>query len=152
MKRILFVAIFIVALPLATFCQQPYPNNAAKTARALMKQESRWVRAVLRHDVRTMDKLLAYDYVGVSSGGDVKNKAQTMADFRSAPVRFLEIKLDDFNLRVEGDSYVVSGRAKVKARVGDQVLFQQFRYAKIYVKRRGRWQVIEMHMTHVTEE
>jgi ketosteroid isomerase-like protein len=141
MRRILLVATFIFAVPALVLCQVR-PVSTAKAARALMRMESRWVRAVLRHDVKTMDRLLADEYIGVGSDGLVKDKAQTMADFRAATRGFSSIDLDDFDLSVNGDSYVVSGRARIKVRLEDHDLSQQFRYSKVYVKRRRRWQVI----------
>jgi hypothetical protein len=151
MRRILIVATFIFTLPAPVLCQAR-PDSAAKAASALMRMEGKWVRAVLRHDVKTMERLLADEYMGVGSNGEVKDKAQTIADFRAARRGFSSIDLDDFDLRVEGDSYVVSGRARVKVRLEDHDLDQEFRYAKVYVRRRGRWQVVALHMTRLGEE
>jgi ketosteroid isomerase-like protein len=148
MKRILLVATFIFTLPTPVLCQA-YPDNTAKVARALMKLEDKWARAVLRHDVKAMDRLLADEYIGVGSGSVVKDKAQTMADFRAATRRFSSIELGDFNLRADGDSYVVSGRARVKVKGEDHDLNEQFRYVKVYVRRRGQWQVIALHITRM---
>lgn len=150
MGRILLVATFIFALPASALCQA-HPDNTARMARALMKLENRWVRAVLRHDVKTMDRLLADEYLSVGSDGEVRDKPRTMADFRSSSLSFAAIKLDNFSLRVEGDMYVVSGRAIVKFKTEGRNLGGQFRYAKTYVKRRGRWQVISMHTTRLTD-
>jgi len=150
MRRVLLVATFIFIVPTLILCQAR-PDSTARAARALMRMENRWVRAVLRHDVKTMDRLLAEEYIGVGSDGEVKDKAQTMADFRAATRGFSSVDLDDFDLSVDGDSYVVSGRARVKVRLEDHDLDQQFRYSKVYVKRRGRWQVIALHMNRLEE-
>lgn len=151
MKRILLVAAFTLCLPLAALCQQVRPENIAKAARAIMKMEGKWVRAVLRHDVKTMSRILADDYIGVSSGGEIKDKAQTMKDFKSAALSFSAMDLSDFDLHAEGEMYIVTGRALVKATVGSRDLDGHFRYAKTYVKRRGRWQVLALYITRSTE-
>lgn len=126
MTRILLVATFILSLQMAALCQAR-PDHTVKA------------------------RLLADEYIGISSNSEVKNKAQAMTDFRAAPRSFSSIDLDDFNLRADGDSYVISGRARVKVRWEDHDLNQQFRYAKAYVRRRGRWQVIALHMIGVVK-
>ena len=154
MKGILIVLAFAVSMP--SFAHggqsQHSADDTARVVQAVMKLERKWVSAILRHDVKTMDRLLADDFIGVGSGGVVRDKIQTMADFRSSPASFTAIDLDEFNFRVDADSYVMSGRARVKVRLEDQELSQQFSYSKVYVKRRGRWQIIALHMARLTEE
>lgn len=152
LRRTLLVVTFILSLPLICLGQQVRPDKTRKATRAIRKMEDKWTRAVLHRDVKSMDRLLANEYIGVGSNGEVRDKTQTPTDFRSSPLGFDVIALGDFDLRVEGDLYVISGRVRMRVVAEDQSLAHQYRYVKVYVKRRWRWQVIALHMMRLIQE
>src|SRR5215210_2157610 len=119
MMRAFTIAAFTLAVSFFVPGQPARQNNGdtSKAVMRVMKLESRWVRAVMRRDAKALGRILADDYVGTSSSGEARNKAQTMADFKSAALSFSSMELDDFDVRVYGDQCVVSGRATVKVNI-----------------------------------
>jgi ketosteroid isomerase-like protein len=117
----------------------------------VMRLEGRWVKAVMRRDVKALGRILADDYVGTGSDGEVHNKAQTLAELKSAAVGFKSFKQDGFDVRFDGGTATVTGRATITVLVEDAEVSGRFTYTRVYVRRRGRWQVIQSRTTYVGE-
>jgi len=153
MMRAFVIAAFVLAF------SSPAPGRPARqkggdTGKALvqvMKLEGRWVRAVMRRDVKALGRILADDYVGTGSDGEVHDKAQTLAELRSAPVGFKSFTQDGFDVRFDGDTATVTGRATVTVLVEDEAVSSLFSYTRVYVRRKGRWQVTSSRTTLVDD-
>ena len=153
MMRAFVIAALVVAFSSAA-PGRPARQRGGNTSKALvqvMKLEGRWVRAVMRRDVKALGRILADDYVGAGSDGEIHNKAQTLAELRSAPVGFKSFTQDGFDVRFDGDTATVTGRATVTVLLEDEAVSTLFSYTRVYVRRKGRWQVTSSRTTRVDE-
>src|SRR5215211_8980961 len=139
MRGILIIVAFTDLMPSSVLCRQANKSagDTARAVRAVMKLESRWVRAVTRRDVKALGRILADDYVGTGSDGEVHDKAQTLAELRSAPVGFKSFKQDGFDVRFDGDTATVTGRATVTVLVEDEAVSSEER--RVGKECRSRW-------------
>lgn len=147
MTRAFVIAAFVLTAP-AFATTRPARQNKGDTGKALvqvMKLEGRWARAVVRRDVKALGRILADDYTGSDSGGTVRNKAQTSAELKSAPVPVESLTPYDFGVEIDGDAATVNARATIKLRLEGQVVSRTFSYTRHYVRRKGRWLVPESH-------
>src|SRR5215210_2955959 len=154
MRGILIIVAFTVLMPSSVLCRQANQSagDTGRAVRAVMKLESRWVRAVTRRDAKALGRILADDYVGTGSDGEVHDKAQTLAELRSAPVGFKSFTQDGFDVRFDGDTATVTGRATVTVLVEEEAVSTLFSYTRVYVRRKGRWQVTQTLTTRIDEQ
>lgn len=102
--------------------------------------------AIRTGDMETLDRLYADDFRGVTTTGQVVDKATLMSVFKGVDRR-LTFTGEDVRVRVIGDVALVSGL--VTGRAGDKVV-TAFRYLHVYVQREGRWQLSTGQSTNVS--
>jgi ketosteroid isomerase-like protein len=113
-------------------------------AQQLLYMEMDWSDADKRRDSTWFERNLADDYFGISSlTGKLNSKADDVADIKNRKEVFDSAVSSDMQVRVEGNTGVVTGIYHLKGRDDKgQLLDRRIRYTDIYVKKDGRWQVI----------
>jgi ketosteroid isomerase-like protein len=112
-------------------------------AGVLAYTEREWNDAALKHDRAWFERNYAFDASDISSrNGGLMTKAQALADAATDKTEFQSLDLSDLNVRVEGNTAVVTG---VNHEVGRDAQGKGFdrrvRFTDVYIKRDGRWQV-----------
>jgi hypothetical protein len=129
----------LYALP-PTATAVPLPPDLAKAV-------ADYDAAQIHGDGTALQRLLAEDYTLVNSSGETESKAQLIADY-TAP----GYKLDPFAVRepiekVWTDGAVMGGVATLTGIDGGKRFEVTLRFADIWAKRRGIWQVIYTHVS-----
>jgi ketosteroid isomerase-like protein len=109
----------------------------------LAYMEREWNDAALKHDAAWVERNYAFDASDISSRtGAIMTKAQALADARADKTAFQSLDLSDLNVRVEGNTAVVTG---INHEVGRDAQGKPFdrrvRFTDVFIKRDGRWQV-----------
>ncbi len=125
-------------------------SGAAEQAVGQLHNES--FQAILRADTTVLDRVWADDYSLTNPGGNVMAKAAFIGALKSGGLKFETLDLSDTNVRVYGDTAVVTGRATVKAKGDNQDIAEQVRYISVYVKRQGQWQAVAMQTTRIGQQ
>lgn len=109
----------------------------------LAYMEREWNDAVLKRDVSWFERNYASDMTEISSRtGALANKIQAVADVRTDKAVLQSLDLSDLNVRVEGNTAVVTGVNHVLGRDAQgKALDQRVRFTDVFIKRDGRWQV-----------
>jgi ketosteroid isomerase-like protein len=137
MRNISRVLALVVALPLLASEEQ--------AVRAALDE---WIGALARNDVAAVERLVADDYVITAGGeGKVMGKKEDLEVLHSGRVKFESAEASDVNVRVFGQTAVVTGVASFKV-VGLPAVIQE-RFTDVYVKRKGRWQPVASHTTPI---
>lgn len=94
-----------------------------------------------------LERLLADDYTLVNSSGAVQDKAGLIADY-TAP----GYKIEPFDIlepveKVWSDGAVMGGLVHLKGVSGGKPFAVTLRFADIWAKRNGRWQVVYCHVS-----
>ena len=112
-------------------------------AGVLAYMEREWNDAAVRRDASWFERNFASDVTQVGSRtGVLANKAQAVAQVRTDKTVFQSLDLSDLNVRVEGNTAVVTGVNHVVGRDAQgKPIDQRVRFTDVFVKRDGRWQV-----------
>ena len=107
----------------------------------LLYMELEWAEADQKGDLAWFERNLADNYSGVSSRtGKLTTKADEIADIKNRKDVFASVAASDMQVRVEGNTGVVTGVYHMKGRdEKGQPLDRRIRYTDVYVKRDGRW-------------
>lgn len=134
----LIIAAFTLITPVAFAVG--LPPDLAKAVRA-------YDQAQIRGDRAELQRLLAEDYMLLNSSGQIENKAQLIADY-TAP----GYKLEPFEVRepletVWSDGAVLGGIATLRGVDAGKPFSVTLRFADVWAKRNGSWQVIYTHVS-----
>lgn len=120
------------------------------TETSLMQMERDWAQAMINGDMAALDRIMAPDWVLISPFGWKQTRAEAMEDFRSGAMKFVSMTPSDLDIRVFGDTAVVTGRSVDKGTYKGQDMSGEYRFTDVFVKRDGRWQAVSTHVTRVT--
>ena len=129
---LILVALLTVSVQAKSPAKKAKAPSAASVAATLRQMEHDWSQAGLKRDSKTMDRILADDWISVDFRGKRVTKAQAMAELESAKTPPQAIELGEMKVRVFGNAAIVTGAD----RSGD------FVWTDVFVKRNGRWQAV----------
>jgi ketosteroid isomerase-like protein len=116
----------------------------------LIKLERDWDDAFHRKDVAFIDRVLAEEFVstyGDGSRGDRAKELKLAVEFNQ---QVDSSTLDEFVVKVYGDSAVVWFTQRMVGPSKGQRLELTYRYIDVFVMRDGRWQCVASQSTKVT--
>jgi ketosteroid isomerase-like protein len=116
----------------------------------LITLERDWDAAFHRKDVAFIDRVLAEEFVstyGDGSRGDRAKELKLAAEFNQ---QIDSSTLDEFVVKVYGDTAVVWFTQRVVGPSKGQTLSLTYRYVDVFVMRDGRWQCVASQSTKVT--
>jgi hypothetical protein len=122
-----------------TAAQRP---SQAESEAYMRKAEEDWANLAVKANPGLMDRILADDYVGVSSENRVVNKASYLKAQATEKYtgRFVSSKLDYVNYRHFGDTVLAQGAESVKRADGTPDL--KLIWTDVWMWRDGKWQVV----------
>jgi ketosteroid isomerase-like protein len=123
-------------------------SMAADIPDDLRKAVEDYDHAQVKADGAEMRRLVADDYVLVNSSGKVQNKSELIADYLAPGYKIEPYEILEPVEKVWGDGAVMGGLVHLKGLSGGKPFAISLRFADIWAKRNGRWQVV---YTHVSE-
>jgi ketosteroid isomerase-like protein len=116
------------------------------TVRAL---ENRWQNAIAKHDVSTIDELIAEDFVATSSTGRKGSKSTLLYEVKRDPNTYTSATAHGMTVRSYGGKVVVvAGTAEESGTTPSGERFTNTRrFTDTWMERGGRWQCISSHAT-----
>jgi len=106
--------------------------------------ERRLAAAMKSRDLETLGGFLALEYVFVGESGETWGRNRAMMEFANPAYRAEDIVIEVENIVPSGEAYVVSGRSKVAARLGDHDLSGMYRFKHTWRRSQGFWQLLEV--------
>jgi uncharacterized protein (TIGR02246 family) len=154
MKRILVIGLFVVAASPFTFGQTNSRGVAqnTKVEQEIRKLEREWFDSYVRGDRAAFDRIVADDVVITYGNGSVGNKSQAIAEIKAPADSSYSLTSDDIQVRVYGETAIVTGRVTEKGTFNGRSLNSQSRYTDLWVRRNGRWQVVAAQNTRLPQE
>jgi ketosteroid isomerase-like protein len=144
--RLSLVLVFVMVCSSQAFAVFPHHENAHKEIEGL---EADWRQAQLSNNVNMVDRLLADDYLGISSNGTLETKADELARRRSGSLHITHLDLSDIKVRIYGDTAVVTSKADLVGKSGDRDISGRFRYTRVYSNRDGQWRIVSFEASRV---
>jgi hypothetical protein len=130
--------IAVVLSPLAL--ANELPSDLATAVKA-------YDEAQVHGDRAELERLLADDYTLISSSGQIQNKAQLISDFTAPGYKLEPFVVKDPIEKVWSTGAVMGGVATLRGIDGGKRFEATLRFADIWAKRNGRWQVIYTHVS-----
>jgi ketosteroid isomerase-like protein len=113
----------------------------------IKQMELAWGDAFERGDLAALDRFMADEYILTDPLGNVRNKAESLAAIKTSQVHFESTTSDDVNVRVNGDTAVVTGRSTFRGRYKGWPLAGRYQYTDVLVNRGGSWLAVGSHIT-----
>jgi hypothetical protein len=92
---------------------------------------------------------LADEYVLVTPGGAVRTKREVIRELAIPGLKMEPYDPSEVQVRVYGDTAIVTGRAIQKFTLGTARYTNDRRYTNVYVKRKSRWFLVSGHVSTV---
>jgi ketosteroid isomerase-like protein len=117
----------------------------------LRKLDLEWNEAYPRCDTRTLDRIIADDWVCIDGAGLLITKKQLLDRVAGGPFPFDSYAFDEQSVRLFGDAAVVTGRLSGSGSDEDGPFHLRQRFTRVYVRRGDSWQAIATQVTVVPE-
>jgi uncharacterized protein (TIGR02246 family) len=129
---------------------QPMPGTTADGAeeQALLQIERDFATAAQARDMAFFDRTLAKEYAQVADGKPV-NVAAQLAEMKAGRVQIESITMRDMRAHVFGDAAIVSMTAESKGTYKGKAFNEASTGIDFFVKRDGRWQLVNSQMTTI---
>jgi ketosteroid isomerase-like protein len=113
----------------------------------IRRVEIEWGDAFEQRDFATLDRIMADEYILTDPLGNVRGKAESLAALQTNEVLFQSTKSDNVNVRINGDTAVVTGRSTFRGRYKGWSMAGRYQYTDVLVKRGGSWHAVSSHIT-----
>ena|ERR1017187_1291559 len=145
MKQIFAVCLFVTASMLA------YGQGVEQT---LTQMEKDWSqvglnKANMANDLKTLDRIMADDWVGIDFQGKANTKAEAVANLKSGSATTQSIELGPMKVRVFSDTAIVTGSDTEKSTYKGKDSSGKYVWTDIFVNRNGKWQAVASETTKV---
>ena len=104
-------------------------------------------KAQVDGDRQQLERWLADDYLLVNSSGATETKAQLIADYTAPGFDLEPFTVEQPVEKVWKDGAVMGGIATIRGTDGGQRYEMRLRFADIWAKRNGKWQVVYTHVS-----
>lgn len=154
MKIIIALALLVAATSPFAYGQTNVRGNSrnSKVEQEIRKLEREWFESYVRGDRAAFDRIVADDAVMTYGNGKVGNKSEAIAEIKAPADSSYSLTSDDVQVRVYGDTAIVTGRVTESGTFNGRNVNSQSRYTDVWVKRNGRWQVVAAQNTRLPQE
>ncbi len=118
----------------------------------LLKLEDEFARAVASNDADALDKVLANDWIIVESDGGIIDKVRFLGVIRSGALSHESMESADLEVRLYGNTAVVTGLTATKGKFMGQDFTACERATDIFVKHTDRWQCVFTQLTRFAKK
>lgn len=112
---------------------------------SIHEAEQELLRAMRKHDVATLDRLLADDLLFTDHLGRHITKAWDLAEHRSGRMRIDALVPSEQVIRELPGAAIVSVRLRITGTYADRPFDGDIRYTRFWTLRNERWQVLAGH-------
>jgi hypothetical protein len=116
---------------------------------ALQQAEKNRFAAMVKADVAALDKMLASELSYTHGDARVVDKNVFLAELKAGDFKYLTIQPADIQVRVYGDSAVVTGGAAMDIVNKGVPATIRIRYTNMQVRRSGSWQMVAWQATRL---
>ena len=119
------------------------PGSKIKTEQLLREMNDDWVKALVRSDAESLDRIMADDFFfAYPFEGD--DKAQFIDDVSSGDVRVEYITRENTAVRIWGSTAILTGKDSAKWYYKGRDFSGHYKIIHIYAHRNDRWQLVSV--------
>ena len=126
----------------------PPDSENSKSEQEVRQMIEKYRTALLQRDIAALEKIWADDYVFVNASGEVRTKAQRIANLKSGATALESInEKENITVRVYQNSAVATSRVTIKGKYSGQPTGGQYRSMHVWVKGPEGWQLVANQLT-----
>ncbi len=152
-----YLAILIMLISMGQIMGQQQIDQ--KVVDAIKMMDRQWIiEAYSSKDLADFDRIVAEDFVITGSNGKLQTKAEKRTsvkrDYSEDPANggVFKIDADSHNVRVIGKDIAVStGFIKENYNWKTQKINGHVHFTNFYLKRKGKWQIVQSHFTNIKQ-
>ncbi len=122
---------------------------SAKAEDELIRLAHDWDRAMIENDAEAIGRFMAEDWTIVGSDGNVGGKANFLALVKSGALTHDVMTSEDIDVRVYGDTAVVTARGVSAGKYQGQAFREVERASSVFVKQDGQWRCVHTHLSRI---
>jgi len=123
--------------------------SESQDVKMLKQLEHDWLDSYREGNADKMSKILADDFIGRWGDGSTQTKVEQLKAIRTGEEKHSSNHLDECNVRVYGDTAVVTGLQSEQSVLEGRDGSGTYSYTDVFVKRGGRWQIVASETKHV---
>ena len=123
------------------------PVAAVSSEQQIRALEDERNRAILNGDAATLERMTSDDYTFITLRGELRTKLEIVKGFQSGSFKYDSRTISDLNVRVYGDTAIVTGRATQKGSESGKDYSGDYRFTRVYVKQQGQWMTVALQTT-----
>lgn len=113
----------------------------------LTQLSNAWDQAIVAKNEAAVAGNMAEDFRIIDGYGAVDGKRKFVADILDARLTIDPYTVEEFEVRLYGDTALLSGRTHMTGRYDGKPFESNYRYIDIYVRRGGQWQIVSVQIT-----
>jgi ketosteroid isomerase-like protein len=125
---------------------QPDPASDERELTQLVRDLN---EAVVNADIAALERVLHAEYVHNRPSGVVEDRAQYLENRRERRVDFESLVPDDIEVRVFGDTAILTGRSTAKGTDQNGAMVEERRWTRVLVRGDGGWQFVHFQATPI---
>ena len=129
------------------WAQNQSANAALSPEEEIKSLEQERNRAILNGDAAALDRMTADDYTFITLRGEMRTKSEIVKGFQSGSFKYEARQISDLNVRVYGNTAVVTGRSNQKGAENGKDYSGDYRFTRVYVRQNGRWLTVALQTT-----
>ena len=114
MKRLMAAATAALGLAMLAGTQRTNAAAGDDTKEQILAIERARNQAILSGDAAALDRMTSDDYTFITLRGELRTKREIVQGFKSGTFHYESRSISDLNVRVYGDTAVVTGRSNQK--------------------------------------
>jgi ketosteroid isomerase-like protein len=128
--------------------QTPAESSRVETESLIRELNDEWVKALVRRDVPTLDRIMAEDFLfAYPLEGD--DKHQFLDDVSSGDLRVEFLNRENVSVRIWGATAVVTARDAAKWFYQGREWSGNYKIIHVYAKRDAQWQLVAVQACHI---
>jgi uncharacterized protein (TIGR02246 family) len=104
-------------------------------------------QAILNGDAAALERMTSDDYTFITLRGELRTKSEIVKGFKSGSFKYESRTITDLNIRVYGDTAIVTGQATQKGAERGKDYSGSYRFTRVYVKQKGQWVTVALQTT-----
>lgn len=117
----------------------------------LKAQADAWDRAIFAKDRAAIAANMAEDFRQIDAHGNVESKASFIDGLVTPDLQLDPYTVEDFEVRLYGDTALLSGRTRMTGRYAGKPFDSHYRYIDVYVKRGGAWKIVSVQISPIKD-
>jgi uncharacterized protein (TIGR02246 family) len=146
MRHALWPVALALCLPAAGAAQGPGATRDEAAVTALMHE---WIAALKQQDTAALRRIIAADFRVTTSDGHFLTREEDLSPITGGDLSFESASADSLHVRVFGRTAIVTGVAGFGVVYRGRRSAVRERFTEIFLKRRGRWQVVASQSTRL---